>query len=584
MSGYIKKLMTLLVVAGIMQLYIPACADTQSPERITASYSETPREGDIFDRQKVSVEAFWPDGSVQELRNFTCSKQDAITGPEQVTIETAYGKAYLNLDPICISGVTASYMGTLYAGDYIDRNDVSVMYHYDDGAMMEVDSFSCPDQDIVTAPCDLPVRTEYGVIPMHVEPIMVSRIQVDYFATAYECDEIDPDYISVKYVYEDGKTVACGDFQYEDIGYIDEEDELIVHTPLGVAQTWLDPVHVTGAFLASDDTMNVEGEMPVIGGVEMQFEDGLRVLVDPWELDFDDSIYEPMKLGENEYTVTWRGLEVPLVIEASKAPSKWMAYEELAEELEEADYDYQTDDTYVAITKHKEGDAVYWLTHVIVTDPSRLKAALANGQYGGEREKATSASTRLDWIVGVNGSNFSYETGRPLHDCVRIKNGQKMSDSASEATGLEICLTRSGELFSAQEFETAESLLQRGVTDTFCSADVELVSGGMGVNYGVQSEQNRYPRTAVGMVEPGEYWFLTAGSGDYKGGMTYDEIRDVMLDCGCQYARCLDGGGSATLVFNGELINTPAEDDTERAVIDFLYIARERKGLFEPNE
>lgn len=72
------------------------------------------------------------------------------------------------------------------------------------------------------------------------------------------------------------------------------------------------------------------------------------------------------------------------------------------------------------------------------------------------------------------------------------------------------------------------------------------------------------------MVEPREYYLITAGSGHYKGGMTYDEVRDVLLAHGCTYGKCMDGGGSSTLVFENEVINVPAEGSgRERAVEDF---------------
>jgi exopolysaccharide biosynthesis protein len=44
----------------------------------------------------------------------------------------------------------------------------------------------------------------------------------------------------------------------------------------------------------------------------------------------------------------------------------------------------------------------------------------------------------------------------------------------------------------------------------------------------------------------------------------------VLFELGCGYGKCMDGGGSASLVVDGELINTPAGGE-ERPVADFLY-------------
>ena len=76
------------------------------------------------------------------------------------------------------------------------------------------------------------------------------------------------------------------------------------------------------------------------------------------------------------------------------------------------------------------------------------------------------------------------------------------------------------------------------------------------------------------MVEPGEYYLITAGSGHYKGGMTYNEVLDVLLVHGCTYGKCMDGGSFSMLVFEYKVINVLAEESgRERAVEDFLYFS-----------
>ena len=48
-----------------------------------------------------------------------------------------------------------------------------------------------------------------------------------------------------------------------------------------------------------------------------------------------------------------------------------------------------------------------------------------------------------------------------------------------------------------------------------------------------------------------------------------------MLDIGCETACNLDGGGSSTMVFQGEVVNNPTTNGrtiTEREVSDIVYI------------
>ena len=152
----------------------------------------------------------------------------------------------------------------------------------------------------------------------------------------------------------------------------------------------------------------------------------------------------------------------------------------------------------------------------------------------------------------------------------KIKNGMMMPDSRPVANGMEICLTNSGNLFSPQQGMSINDLLRMGVTDTWCCGDTLLISNGEAVNVGIQSLDYRYPRTAIGMVRPCEYYIITAGTSGYSNGMTYDEVRDTLMALDCGFGKCLDGGGSSTLIFENQLLNSPATG-SERPVTDFLY-------------
>jgi exopolysaccharide biosynthesis protein len=56
--------------------------------------------------------------------------------------------------------------------------------------------------------------------------------------------------------------------------------------------------------------------------------------------------------------------------------------------------------------------------------------------------------------------------------------------------------------------------------------------------------------------------------------MTLKQLAQVFVDRGAVVAYNLDGGGSSTLWFNGQIINKPTDGRTsgERKVSDILYI------------
>ena len=274
--------------------------------------------------------------------------------------------------------------------------------------------------------------------------------------------------------------------------------------------------------------------------------------------------------GENDIQFEYMGTIYRFNIKAVPNTPVSQAVTMLQEELAESLYSHVSDTIFVTIRKYRTAESEYFLTHVIINDPSQIRSGLAHDSYGGERERPSDASRRMGWVVGVNGSNFNWGTGKPEYAGICIKNRKVMD--GSRTNGMEICLKDDGTLFSPPSGLTGDELLAMGVRDSWSCGDTLLISDGHGVNYGIQSHQYRYPRTAVGMVKPGEYYLITAGSGHYKGGMTYDEVRNVLLEHGCTYGKCMDGGGSSTLVFENHVVNVPAEG-VERAVADYLFFS-----------
>jgi exopolysaccharide biosynthesis protein len=96
--------------------------------------------------------------------------------------------------------------------------------------------------------------------------------------------------------------------------------------------------------------------------------------------------------------------------------------------------------------------------------------------------------------------------------------------------------------------------------------------------YELSSMLERHPRTAFGWNE--RCFFLVVVDGrqrDLSLGMTLDELSAYMLKLGCNVALNLDGGGSSTLWFDGEVRNEPC-DGYERAVANGLLVEFRKRG------
>lgn len=83
------------------------------------------------------------------------------------------------------------------------------------------------------------------------------------------------------------------------------------------------------------------------------------------------------------------------------------------------------------------------------------------------------------------------------------------------------------------------------------------------------------PRTAIGIIDDLHYVFVVSdGRTSESDGLSLYELASFMKELGVKYAYNLDGGGSSTLYFNGEVINNPTTTGRsgERSVSDIVYI------------
>ena len=88
------------------------------------------------------------------------------------------------------------------------------------------------------------------------------------------------------------------------------------------------------------------------------------------------------------------------------------------------------------------------------------------------------------------------------------------------------------------------------------------------------SMRERHPRSAIGWNQ--DAYFLVEVDGRQAGlsvGMTLEELATYMLGLGCRDAMNLDGGGSATLWYDGKVRNSPC-DGHERPIANSLVISR----------
>lgn len=92
----------------------------------------------------------------------------------------------------------------------------------------------------------------------------------------------------------------------------------------------------------------------------------------------------------------------------------------------------------------------------------------------------------------------------------------------------------------------------------------------------VSKSMSSNPRTAIGWISDTHYVMLVSdGRTSESEGLSLYELAEFMESLGCETAYSLDGGGSSTMYYQGEVVNNPTTGGDrieERSVSDIVYV------------
>ena len=234
---------------------------------------------------------------------------------------------------------------------------------------------------------------------------------------------------------------------------------------------------------------------------------------------------------------------------------------------------YSDSNVSITLKEYREYDSTIYVADVTVSDVSYLKTALASNTYGRNITDTTSdIASENNAILAINGDYYGARQSGYV-----IRNGSLYRNSSGNRDALAIM--KNGEFKFVTEGETsAETLLENGALQVFSFGPVLLEDGSISVteNEEVGMAMASNPRTAIGYLGKNHYVFVVSdGRTSESAGLSLYELASFMKSLGVVDAYNLDGGGSSTLVFKGEVINTPTTNghsSEERAVSDILYI------------
>jgi exopolysaccharide biosynthesis protein len=264
-------------------------------------------------------------------------------------------------------------------------------------------------------------------------------------------------------------------------------------------------------------------------------------------------------------------------VEEVEASTSSTQADEIQTEVIITDHSYIDEHINISIEMIEKDGVVFYVADVQLSDISFLKTAFANNTFGKNITQTTSEMAEANnAIFAINGYYYGFrDTG------LVIRNGVLYRDFSSN--------------FSNDQSLTIDSEGNLGIVATNESTGTELIDSGtlQGLTFGptlvldgevyvsknfevdTKSSSNLNPRTAIGQISPLHYIFIVVdGRSDESKGMTLQELAQEFVDRGATVAYNLDGGGSAAMWLNGNVINYPTSGrkDGERNISDIIYI------------
>ena len=227
----------------------------------------------------------------------------------------------------------------------------------------------------------------------------------------------------------------------------------------------------------------------------------------------------------------------------------------------------------ITLTTHTWNNTTYYVADVQTASAANLITALAGGVYGRNINATTSAiAADVDAILAINGDYYGFRDAGYV-----VRNGVMYRDTPGSGEALVIDVN--GNFTVVQERAVSLStLMDQGAWQVFSFGPGLVIDGGISVSAGeeVGRSMASNPRTAIGQIGENHYVLVVSdGRTSSSQGFSLQELARVMQSLGCVTAYNLDGGGSSTMVFLGEVINQPTTNGRsikERTVSDIVAI------------
>ena len=236
---------------------------------------------------------------------------------------------------------------------------------------------------------------------------------------------------------------------------------------------------------------------------------------------------------------------------------------------------YEDNNKKITIKTYDRNSTKIYVAFVTIKDDASINTALAYETYGRNVTDTTSNIAKsVNAVLAINGDFYGARDSGYV-----IRNGQLLRNSIRSYDQEDLVIYKDGSIEIIKEGDiSAEELLENGAVQVFSFGPALIEDSGIAVDSSdeVGRAMASNPRTAIGIIDENNYVFVVSDGRTYESeGLTLKELAEFMQELNVKTAYNLDGGGSSTMYFNGQIVNNPTTNGRsieERSVSDIVYL------------
>lgn len=248
------------------------------PVRLSVSYPDTVYAGQVLTEKDVQVTA-------KSLFGVSLtgagSSFEASEDNKELYCQSGYLRKTIHPNVIDVKSMTASYDGSLYAGQLPAKDKIQVKAMYEDGTEASLEVLSVGNQPVANTdkPVTIQVQTQAGSVDIKdLSVVRLTELKASYVGTAYLGERFFPSRVQVSLLYPDGTSFRTQQFVVHDrdnvsydavkeqpdllrvSSYLDGDVSLYVLTPYGTTMLSVHPEKGAGLTASYEQDVLYEGD------------------------------------------------------------------------------------------------------------------------------------------------------------------------------------------------------------------------------------------------------------------------------------------------------------------------------------